>query len=155
MIWTDTSQNRYTSNKLVYEEVLNIMCCYGITHLKLQRDSTTHQLNWLKSKNLTVLNTSMKSEIRPPLFLLGMKNGTATLWKTACQHFTKLNIVLAYDLVIVHPFAKLISKRMTKQKSAQKCFKKLHHHQTLETIKMSFNRWINYGISLQWNIIQW
>ena len=43
----------------------------------------------------------MKSEIRPLLHSCCEWKMVQRLWKTACQHFTKLNIVLAYDLVIV------------------------------------------------------
>ena len=126
------------------------------THLKLQRDSTIHQLNWLKSKNLTVLNSSMKSEIIHLLHSCSEWKMVQTFWKTSCQHFTKLNIVLAYNLVIVLlDICQIDFKIYDQTKVCAKMFLKPYHHQKLETIKMSFNRWINYGISLQWNIIKW
>ena len=76
------------------------------------------------------------------------------LWKTACQHFTKLNIVLAFDLVIVLlDICQIDFKTYDQAKVCAKMFFKTLSSPKTEN-KMSFNRWINYDISLQWNIIQ-
>lgn len=67
-----------------------------ISKLKQQLATTTHQLEWPKSRPLIVPNSGKVVEQQESSLLLGMQHGTAVL-EASLTVFTKLNIFLPYD----------------------------------------------------------
>ena len=79
--------------------------------IKQQWNTTTHQLEWQKSRKLMALNAGKDvKQHKLSFFLVKMKTHTHTHththtvwpgWKTICWFLTKLNILLLYNQAIL------------------------------------------------------
>lgn len=114
----------------------------GNCELKQQWDATTHPLEWLKSKTLTIPNAGEDAEQGRLSFTAGgnTKWYSAT-WKAIWQRLTKLSTFLQYDPAIVllgiYP-SELNNICLHENLCTNVCSSFIHHYQNLEATKMSF-----------------
>ena len=124
---------------------------YVIRKCKLkQRDTSTHLLEWPKSRTLTTSTQPGCGATGTLIYCWWECNVVQPLRKTVRQDLTKLNRLLSYDPAItpLEIYPKKLKTRPHKNLHMDVYSSFIHNCQNLEETKMSFSRWMDKSIMI-------